>query len=108
MTRRPLALVRFGAPTSEDEIDLGSGAFVLFPRLAASFREEPESGIGAAEPSTAGDLESDLATTTTAGVTDEGMVYRLSVLAAHHNCSASSPLSRTWLTRPPDLLRASR
>ncbi len=35
-------LVRFGAATREDEIDLGPGCFVAEPRLATELRGEPE------------------------------------------------------------------
>lgn len=44
-------LVRFGAPTPEDEIDLGPGCFVLAPILALSLRgeEAPQEGASEAE-----------------------------------------------------------
>ncbi len=46
-------LVRFGGTTSEDEIDLGTGSFLLSPGLASTLQGKP--GVERIEPKTAPD-----------------------------------------------------
>ena len=71
-------LVRFGDPTNEDEIDLGSGAFLLAPALAQSLRGE-HSAPPTEEPETPDGPPVDDAHAP--GATDEASVYRFTAEA---------------------------
>jgi predicted AAA+ superfamily ATPase len=72
-------LVRFGAPTPEDEIDLGPGCFVLAPTLAINLRGEKVPEEGASEAVAAAKAEECEKEGVTEAPSPGGSRYRLRV-----------------------------